>query len=331
MTGRLVWAAIAAVGLAVAPVAIQTGNAQTGNAQTGNAQTGKAPLVPDAPGVQDGSRPATGAPGGVPGGAPGGAAVSAPGGGVQTQPYSQSQSQPQRLDAIFEALPPSLTRNVVFNAENLHFVPIRTQKGTIVLVWGGAEIFWARSRGLKFLKYVHRLDAETTGILLFAKSQGAVEAFGDLFESRQMEKTYLAVVTGTPKESEWTCRFKLAPDERRIGRMKVDGLAGKEAETHFKVLQQRETTALVEAQPLTGRTHQIRVHLAESGCPVFADELYGRRQPRTEMGLHAVRLAYTDPFTRRRVEIRAPVEKFCREYGFDPLANFGGAGSAPRR
>ena len=189
-----------------------------------------------------------------------------------------------------------------------------------------ARDFWARSRGLKFLRYVHRLDAETTGVLLFAKSQGAVEALGDLFESRQMEKTYLAVVTGAPKESEWTCRLKLAPDGRRIGRMKVDGRAGKEAETHFKVLQQRETAALVEARPLTGRTHQIRIHLAESGCPVFADELYGRRQPRTEMGLRAVRLAYTDPFTRRRVEIRAPVEKFCREYGFDPLAVFGGAG-----
>ena len=56
--------------------------------------------------------------------------------------------------------------------------------------------FWARSRGLKFLKFVHRLDAETTGILLFAKSQGAVESYSELFESRRMEKTYLAVVDG---------------------------------------------------------------------------------------------------------------------------------------
>jgi 23S rRNA pseudouridine1911/1915/1917 synthase len=177
--------------------------------------------------------------------------------------------------------------------------------------------FWARSRSLKFLRYVHRLDAETTGILLFAKSHGAVEAFGDLFESRQMEKTYLAVTSGLPKKTEWTCQLKLAPDERKFGRMKVDARTGKEAETHFKLLQQRETTALVEAHPLTGRTHQIRVHLAESGCPVFADELYGRRQPRTEMGLRAVRLAFADPFTRRSVDIRAPLDKFCREYGFD--------------
>jgi 23S rRNA-/tRNA-specific pseudouridylate synthase len=75
--------------------------------------------------------------------------------------------------------------------------------------------------------------------------------------------------------------------------------------------------ALIEAHPLTGRTHQIRVHLAASGCPVFADDLYGQRPPRAEMGLRAVRLAFADPFTRRPVEIRAPLDKFCREYGFD--------------
>src|SRR3954452_945631 len=82
--------------------------------------------------------------------------------------------------------------------------------------------FWARSRGLRFLRSVHRLDAETTGILLLAKSQGAVASYGDLFESRRMEKIYLAIVGGTPKEPEWTCRLKLAPDPQARGRMRVD-------------------------------------------------------------------------------------------------------------
>jgi 23S rRNA pseudouridine1911/1915/1917 synthase len=216
-----------------------------------------------------------------------------------------------------------------------------------------AHDFWARSRGLKFLRFVHRLDAETSGILLFAKSQGALDVYSELFERRRMEKTYLTVVARPPKQPEWTCRLKLSQDSHRIGRMRVDARHGKEAETHFRVLATNERSAgglrpqhvrsqnaspagphipsqttrcelgrfavhsLIEAHPRTGRTHQIRVHLAESGCPVVGDEFYGRANDGFELGLRAVRLGYTDPFTRRRVEIRAPIEEFCREYGFD--------------
>jgi len=138
-----------------------------------------------------------------------------------------------------------------------------------------ARDFWARSRNLKYLRFVHRLDADTSGILLLAKSPGAVDTFGSLFESRNMEKVYLAVVRGAPKQSEWTCRRKLAPDPSARGTMKVDARHGKEAETHFRVLQSDGKTTLVEARPVTGRTHQIRVHLAESGHPVVGDGLYG--------------------------------------------------------
>ena len=92
--------------------------------------------------------------------------------------------------------------------------------------------------------------------------------------------------------------------------MKVDPREGKESETRFRVVQKIPGLTLIECKPVTGRTHQIRVHLAESGCPIVSDELYGRRTGKLELGLRAVRLAYTDPFTRRRVEIRAPTEEF---------------------
>ena len=180
-----------------------------------------------------------------------------------------------------------------------------------------ARDFWARSRALKFLRFVHRLDADTTGVLLFGKSQGAVTAYGRLFESRQMQKVYLAVIEGVPKQKEWTCRLKLAPKPGDPGRMQVDLRQGKEAETKFKVLKTVKDRALIEAHPLTGRTHQIRLHLAESGCPVVADELYGRKGHKSEaLGLRAVQLAYRDPFTRRPVKITAESEWFLREYGF---------------
>jgi len=179
-----------------------------------------------------------------------------------------------------------------------------------------ARDFWARSRGLKFLRYVHRLDAETSGVLLFAKSPGAVDSFGEMFEGRRMEKMYLAVTAIEPRETEWTCELALSPDPTRIGRMKVDPREGKPSETHFRVLQKIPGLTLIECRPVTGRTHQIRVHLAESGCPIVSDELYGRQTGKLEFGLRAVRLAYTDPFTKKRVEIHAPTEKFLKEYGF---------------
>ena len=95
--------------------------------------------------------------------------------------------------------------------------------------------FWARSRNLKFLKHIHRLDADTTGILLFAKSVGGQQTFGDWFETRKMEKVYLAVTSQPPKSPTWTCRLNLAPDPKQIGRVRV-AADGKESETEFRVI-----------------------------------------------------------------------------------------------
>jgi 23S rRNA pseudouridine1911/1915/1917 synthase len=193
-----------------------------------------------------------------------------------------------------------------------------------------AGTFWARSRGLRFLRHIHRLDAETSGVLLFARSLGAVETYGRLFESRHMEKRYLVVVQGAPQQTEWTSREPLGPDPRQIGRMRVDPCAGKEAETHFKLLQKGAKTALLEARPVTGRTHQIRVHLQAHGHPVAGDELYGPPPPpgkqkkpasRFPLGLRSVFLGYLDPFTKRRVTIEAATEEFLRNFGFAPMSD----------
>ena len=186
---------------------------------------------------------------------------------------------------------------------------------------------WARARGIKFLRHIHRLDADTTGVLLFAKSRGALDTIGDLFEARQMRKVYLAVVHGLPKEPEWTCRLKLGPDPKRFGRQQVDDRDGKEAETRFQLLASRAGLSLLEAHPLTGRTHQIRLHLHAASLPIVGDELYGPPDKHL-LGLRAVTLGYTDPFTRRRVLIQAPTQPFVTSFGFPPLAG-GNGGPSP--
>jgi RluA family pseudouridine synthase len=183
--------------------------------------------------------------------------------------------------------------------------------------------FWARSRNLKFLKYIHRLDAETTGVLLFAKSPGALQTYSELFESRRMNKRYLAVVRGNPKKEEWLCDLKLGPEPKEHGRHRADP-KGKQAETYFKVLDRKEGMALIEARPFTGRSHQIRIHLAQAGLPIVGDTMYGAPQDRSRktapMGLRAVGLEYRDPFTRRSVKVEAPTDSFIAEF-FEPREN----------
>ncbi|MBI3853672.1 MAG: RluA family pseudouridine synthase [Verrucomicrobia bacterium] len=183
--------------------------------------------------------------------------------------------------------------------------------------------YWARSRNLKYLRFVHRLDADTGGVLLLAKSPGALRSYSELFESRRVEKYYVAGVDGIPKHSSWTCRMKLSPKLGTIGQMKVDERHGKEAETHFRVLQTTQQTALVEARPSTGRTHQIRVHLAASGHPVLGDPLYHPKEAskakagRVQLALRAVKVSFPDPFQKRTIHIEAPTAEFLKQFSFD--------------
>lgn len=181
--------------------------------------------------------------------------------------------------------------------------------------------FWARSRNLKFLKFIHRLDAETTGILLFSKSPGAMASLSTLFQSRAVHKEYLAVVDGRPARESWTCELPIAEDPSGRGLMRIDKREGKESVTRFTCLETAAGRSLLRAEPLTGRTHQIRLHLAADRLAILGDRLYGkpfRGGGLFPMGLRATVLRYKDPFTRREVLIRAPEGLFIREFGFAP-------------
>lgn len=135
--------------------------------------------------------------------------------------------------------------------------------------------------GLPFRpRLVHRLDKDTTGVVLVAKTIEAERALRAAFDEGRVQKTYLALVEGEhrlPDGEDEIIDLPIGPDERKSGRMRVDRQHGKPSQTRIRVAQRFKGYTLLECEPLTGRTHQIRVHLREIGFPLAVDPYYGRR------------------------------------------------------
>lgn len=122
---------------------------------------------------------------------------------------------------------------------------------------------------------VHRLDRVTSGVMLFARTAAAHRTLSLLFERRAAVKTYHAIVAGSPPWEEHTARHPLRGDAGRRHRTVVDPKDGKPSETVFRLLERFPAHSLLEAHPLTGRTHQVRAHAAALGLPILGDRLYG--------------------------------------------------------
>ena len=121
---------------------------------------------------------------------------------------------------------------------------------------------------------VHRLDCDTSGVILCAKTKKALDAACNLFQTHEVFKQYLAITRGAPKEDKGTIRIAIASDEERPGKMKTVR-SGKPAVTDFEVAVRFYRRALVSLVPHTGRTHQLRIHLAAIDCPIIGDRFYG--------------------------------------------------------
>ncbi len=158
---------------------------------------------------------------------------------------------------------------------------------------------------------VHRLDRDTSGLILLAKNDAAHHDLQQQFKSRSISKTYLAITEGRPPTDSGKIDAPIGRDPKNRKRMSIVAAdRGRSAVTAYRVREALREASLLEVHPETGRTHQIRVHLAFLGCPVAGDRVYGRRKPVVQAPrqmLHAWRLRLQLPGEREPREFEAPV------------------------
>jgi len=139
---------------------------------------------------------------------------------------------------------------------------------------------------------VHRLDRDTSGLMVIARSIPSQATFSDMFKDRKMSKTYLTLVKGRPPQ-EGVIKLPIGRDPHNPTKMSVRGISKKDAETHYKVLKYYDEYALVQARIVTGRTHQIRVHFAALGHSVVGDSVYGTSSKLiSRQALHAWKISF---------------------------------------
>ena len=178
----------------------------------------------------------------------------------------------------------------------------------------------------RFLELVHRLDRETSGVLLIAKKRASLVALHEMMRERDMDKRYLVGVNGRFRNEMQRVRLPLSKRTTAGGEKRVSVAEdGQEAETVFRRVERGELFSLLEAELLTGRTHQIRVHLAHLKHPVLGDDKYGdfelnkalRKQGLKRMFLHAASLAFAHPITGEALRLESPLPgdlaKFARQ------------------
>lgn len=166
------------------------------------------------------------------------------------------------------------------------------------------------------IRFAHRLDRDTSGVVIIAKNKWVQELLAEQFREGKVKKEYLALVHGSPPETfTVTGRIGLAED----GIHREFRHDGKDSKTAFETLRKLRDISLVRARPQTGRTHQLRVHLASKGHPIVGDSLYGTEDAAARQMLHASRLSLSHPVTREPLHLEAPLpEDFQQEMENSP-------------
>ena len=208
--------------------------------------------------------------------------------------------------------PPPSESDILFEDE--HLLALNKPSGLLSVPGRGGHLSDCAETRAKAhdrnARTVHRLDMDTSGVLLFGKGAEAHRRLSILFEKRAVAKRYLAWVAGQVQEDTGEIDIPLGPDWPNRPIQKVDREKGKPSLTHWEVLERRDEATLLALYPKTGRTHQLRLHCATIGHPIFGDRFYSdgivlSRADRLQ--LHAERLEFLHPMTHEKMILVAPV------------------------
>ncbi|WP_299071596.1 23S rRNA pseudouridine(955/2504/2580) synthase RluC [uncultured Paraglaciecola sp.] len=229
-------------------------------------------------------------------------------------------SEPTDLPSTKLSKVSSLESHVLYEDDWL--IVLNKPSGTAV--HGGSGLSFGVIEGLralrpqqKFLELVHRLDRDTSGCLLIAKKRSALKNLHEQLRDKKVDKRYQALVAGEWPANRFKVKAPLLKNTLKSGeRVVLVNEEGKPSETRYRILEAFNQATLIEASPITGRTHQIRVHCLHAGHPIAADNRYGDKefeQRLQKLGLkrlflHAHSLAFIHPNTDERVSYKAPLE-----------------------
>ena len=222
-----------------------------------------------------------------------------------------------------EATPEKIEIEIIF--ENSDFVIVNKPPGMVVHSGAGNRSGTLVNALLHHCKdlsgiggkvrpgIVHRLDKDTSGIMVIAKNDFTHSKLVDQFKNKEVSKTYLAIVHGALKSDEGSYSSKIGRHKKHRIKMSSNTNTGRDSITSWKVIKKFENATLVQAMPKTGRTHQIRVHFSENGYPLLSDSLYGNSKKDKEFSrkfdgyikrhaLHATQLGFINPRTNKPVE-----------------------------
>lgn len=229
-----------------------------------------------------------------------------PGDTVEVGPKSDPRALPEGLTILHE----DADVIVVLKANGLLTVATEREREATAQAYLNTYL---GSRGEDRVHVVHRLDRETSGVLVFAKNFHARERLKDQFAEHSADRMYIAIVEGVIDPPRGTIRSNLL-ERRDLKMVSVETHPdAKHAVTHYRTIATSEQFSMLEVTLETGRKNQIRAHLSEKGYPVIGDQMYGAAtNPIHRLGLHAKLLGFTHPTTRERLTFTAPVPKAFR-------------------